>query len=344
MSENTKLEKRAKLSEIANEIDSVASSAMEVFEQAGSFADELAVAQAIVDMRQLLTPEIMAPIMALMNTDLGFRTDRDPKTAKEPVTPYSVEVVREVFIESKLRGFHTCGNEFNIIAGRFYGAQNGFKRKVKELTSGTFEPSFDAPVISQDGKQAKIKCRATWLKNGSKFDIGVRPEDSCEFLIRVNAFMGADAIVGKADRKLNKRVFERLTGRTIPDGDANDIEVGSVKETPKPKFEPKPEAAPKTEKAEEKPAETAKPTQPENVVAIPSPTQIGGETLQAGLAETLFLAGVSFEDFRGWLKSTGRYVEADSLGSFDDVSDTLCNALIKDKKALPNCITLYGKK
>src|SRR5579885_3660163 len=121
----------------ARRIDEVAASAMELFKSAGSFASELAVAQAMNELRLALTDDMMKPVMALMNTDLGFRTDRDPKlTPKDkdgnPMTPYSVEVVREVTIEAKLRGFHMIGNEVNIIAGRLYATKNGFRRKVTQ--------------------------------------------------------------------------------------------------------------------------------------------------------------------------------------------------------------------
>ncbi len=113
----------------AKRIDQIAGGAMELFKHAGSFEAELAVAQAVADLRAVLTPEAMQPIMALMNTDLGFRTDRDPKVTprdKEgnPMTPYSVDVVRECFIEAKLRGFHAVGNEWNIIASRFHVARH----------------------------------------------------------------------------------------------------------------------------------------------------------------------------------------------------------------------------
>ncbi|HZV33175.1 MAG TPA: hypothetical protein VFB72_01260, partial [Verrucomicrobiae bacterium] len=230
MSTERTLEKRKSMAEVAREIDKISSSAVQQFEDAGDFEKELVVATAVVDMRALLTPEIMAPVMALMNTDLGFRTDRDPKQndkAGRPLVPYSMDVVRDVFIESRLRGFHAVGNEFNIIAGRFYGCKNGFERKVRELTKGTCEVSIDVPQMM--GGTAKVKCRATWAINGQKGDIGVRPEDPCEFLVRINEFMGPDGAIGKAQRKLYQRIYSRLTGKSVPDGDAAEgsIEVSA---------------------------------------------------------------------------------------------------------------------
>jgi len=231
--------RRAKVRDIAIQIDNIAAVAAPIFEAASGFADELAVAQAFVDMRALLTDEVMTPVMSLMNTDLGFRTDRDPKTSKEPVTAYPVATVRECFIEAKLRGLHLCGNEWNIISGRTYVAQAGFKRKVREATGGTFEPSYDVPVISPDGKSARVKCRGRWQLNGQQFTIGIGAEDPCEFSIRVNAYMGADAVVGKAERKLHKRVYERITGREVPESTLDDAPpIKEAKAQPTPNLEP----------------------------------------------------------------------------------------------------------
>src|SRR5512141_1094725 len=104
------------MASVAKRIDDLASGAMALFQAPGSFADELAVAQTMTQLREALTPEVMAPIIAMMNTNLGFRTDKDPRLKDRegrPNVPYPMEVVRECFIESKLRGFHTVGNEWN---------------------------------------------------------------------------------------------------------------------------------------------------------------------------------------------------------------------------------------
>lgn len=345
---NTQLqERRNRLNEVAFQIDTIAKASLSIFEnQTGDFAKELEVAQAVSDMRSLLSDEIMVPIMALMNTDLGFRTDRDPKkpdyNGKFP-TPYPVDVVREVFIESKLRGFHTVGNEFNIIAGKFYACQAGFKRKVKELTKGTFESSIDIPVIASTtpdgGGTAKLKCRATWTLNSEKKDIGIRPEDPCELSIRVNKAMGIDAIVGKAERKLLKRVYERITGQIVPDGDADDsINVTATTQTDK--------EAPKLTfgKPDEKKPEPTATVMPEPPQPPPSGTRSTGgqETPQECIANKMVAAGVSFDDFRDWLKNTGRCRDVEQFGSYDELPTTLCQLI--DDKALSKCIQIYGKK
>jgi hypothetical protein len=242
-----KLQKQTNEQLSAQRIDEIASVAMDVFKASGSFESELAVARAVGDLRAALTPEMMQPVMALMNTDLGFRTDRDPKiTPKDkdgnPMTPYSLDVVREVVIEAKLRGFHVVGNEFNIIAARFYACKNGFRRKVITWPGVTdFKDSYDVPRLVGD-KGAIVKCKATWRKDGIADGL------EREFPIRVNFGMGADAILGKTQRKLLAAVHDRLSGVITPEGDIGD-EVVPAPATPEPKFSEKP-AEVKTEVAQ----------------------------------------------------------------------------------------------
>jgi len=220
---------------VAKRIDEIASGAVELFKEAGSFEAELSVAQAMNDLRLALTNEVMAPVMALMNTDLGFRTDRDPKQIDtktgKPFEPYPVEVVRECFVESKLRGFHTIGNEWNIISGRFYACKNGLRRKVTQYPGVTdFKDRYDVPRAAGE-KGAIVKATATWKKDG------VGDSVECEIPIRVNFGMGADAILGKAERKLLKRVHDRLSGVITPEGDVTDTELEGAKPiTPTPTF------------------------------------------------------------------------------------------------------------
>ncbi len=226
---------RANTLAIAKRIDEIASGAVELFKEAGSFEAELSVAQAMNDLRLALTNEVMAPVMALMNTDLGFRTDRDPKQTDtktgKPLEPYPVEVVRECFVESKLRGFHTIGNEWNIISGRFYACKNGLRRKVTTHPGVTdFKDRYDVPRVAGE-KGAIVKASASWKKDG------VADSIECEIPVRVNFGMGSDAILGKGERKLLRRVHDRLSGVITPEGDVSDAELEGAKPiTPRPTF------------------------------------------------------------------------------------------------------------
>lgn len=221
------------MSKIAAEIDRISETGVAAFSGAsGELAKEIFAAQAMVDLRELLTDDMMRPIMGLMNTQLGFLTDRNPNSAWDPKEPYPMAVVRDVFIESRLRGFHVLGNEFNIIGGRFYACVNGFRRR---LTDGKTFPALaefsdDYSVPEMRGDSAVVKCSASWKMNGVPASV------RREFPIRVNKGMGADAILGKAQRKLLKVVHDRVSGIQTPDGEVGDEPLKQAKPQTEPQF------------------------------------------------------------------------------------------------------------
>jgi hypothetical protein len=211
------------LKKIEADVEAISKRAREAFFSESSFEKAMTVARSIEELRQAVTP-MMPDIMKLMNTSLGFRTDQDPNfpSASNPKPePYKMEVVREAFIEATLRGFYPVNNEFNIIAGRFYGAKNGFERLVKKHENvANYKEVFGTPVaVSETG--AKITCKATWKqKAGGKY---IPQELEREFPVRINRGMGADAIIGKAQRKFYAAILSMLTGVITPDGDATDL-------------------------------------------------------------------------------------------------------------------------
>ncbi len=220
MNENPQMGLPQKIDQAAKRIDEIAKDAMQYFDQAGSMESELAVARAVGDLRAALTAEVMKPIMDLMNTTLGFDTDRNPTRptyGKPAPIPYSLDVVREFVIEAKLRGFHLVGQECNIISGRFYACKSGVVRKARNWEGvSDLNDSYEVPRRVTDG--AIVKCSATWKRAGKTERI------DREFPIRVNEHMGVDAILGKAQRKLFAAIIGKLSGRSLPEGDAEDAE------------------------------------------------------------------------------------------------------------------------
>ncbi len=207
------------LATIEKNIEAISARARDAFFSDSSFEKSMVVARSINELRAALTEEVMADIMPLMNTSLGFRTDQDPNlpSASNPAPkPYSVAIVRECFIEATLRGFFPINNEFNIIAGRFYGALSGFERLVRQHKRVTdFKESIGVPrKVQEDG--ALVLVKATWKQDK------VAQTFEREFPVRINRGMGADAIIGKVKRKLYAAVLARLTGVVTPDGDPSD--------------------------------------------------------------------------------------------------------------------------
>jgi hypothetical protein len=170
------------------------------------FARAVQIAKGIQALRDVLTPQIMQHLMALQGSALGFRTDLDKGKG------YPVEVVRECFIEATLRGFPTGCNCWNIISGRFYPTKEGYEFKVSKLPDVTdLKLNLGVPKMLSGG--ATVEARADFKLNGHADFI------QRTFPIRVNAGMGADAVLGKATRKLLKAVHDYVLGseHSIPD-------------------------------------------------------------------------------------------------------------------------------
>lgn len=171
---------------------------------AGSMLHAIKIARGMTMLQEMITSEVMAEILPLMNSPLGFDTDRNPK--KDPTaTPYSEAVVKDCFIVATLKGARPAGNEWNIIASSAYLTKNAYKRMIKEFPGLTeFRPEYAVPRIAGDG--AIVPCKATWKLDGKPQSL------QADIPVRLNRGMGADAALGKAERKFHYRVFCLLSG------------------------------------------------------------------------------------------------------------------------------------
>lgn len=314
---------------------------MESFGGAESFEKELAVAVAVQELRAALTPEVMQPIMALMNTSLGFKTDQDPKrpSASNPApTPYSVDVVREVFIESRLRGFHMVGNEVNIIAGNFYGTAAGFERKVKQNHKvANFKETYEVPRSVGD-RGATVKCKAEWSQQDASGKF-VPQSLEREFAIRVNSGMGADAVTGKAKRKLLAAVFGQLTGMITPEGDSADTLPIEAKAEQV--------AAPGAGLFARPAAAAAAAPVAADEVPMNGPTPLASSPIALSIANELSKSlntnGVSFDEFRTFIGVKNIAKNTDSWASFEDVPLSVWTALKNAPKTMAELVKKFGK-
>jgi hypothetical protein len=195
---------------------------------AGHMARLLSTAEAINELRNAINDGIMIYVMELQGSRLGFRTDLDAK--RDPETKlfgYNKEIVRDVMIEALLAGALMTGNEVNIIAGNCYLTKEHYIRRNAEFPGiSDFVLEMGAPVLAGD-KGAFVQYRVDWKLNGKPDYIegsrGKEDDIDTRICIRVNLGMGTDAIFGKAERKIRKKVHERLTGViTTRDGDIDD--------------------------------------------------------------------------------------------------------------------------
>jgi hypothetical protein len=208
----------------ASALEAAATQAVTGFTAAssGSILAQLEVAANIEQLRTLFDdPQIKARIIALQDAPIGFRTDKDPKIKNfksgQYNTPYPYEIVKDIVIEASLRGLQLVGNQFNIIAGRFYCTKEGFEGLIRKLDFVTdFRPIIGVPMAKNGG--VIIDCSATWKQHGSQRDI------QALIPIKENSTGTADQYIGKATRKLLKRCYEMMTGNSMNDGDAEDAQ------------------------------------------------------------------------------------------------------------------------
>ena len=121
------------------------------------------IAAGLQQLEVIITDKVMAPIMTLMGTKLGFVTDRDKK---EPKERYSMAQVKKVVIEGLLNGVYPYNNQLNIIAEGLYIAKNGYTYKIsnlKEITDFKWEHELLDKVI---GKNQIVAFKAKWKNNG----------------------------------------------------------------------------------------------------------------------------------------------------------------------------------
>lgn len=176
------------------------------------FERTITLATAVEMLRSQLTPTVLKPIMNLQNTSLGFRTDQ--KNGYDELT------IRDAIIEATLHGLHPCGNEFNIISGRCYITKEGFHHKLRDIAGLSYSIIPGVPHIKDGG--AIIDMEINWKYNGKN------ENQKLPICVRVNAGMGADAIIGKATRKARAWLYSYVTGQEISDGDTQEDDVKTI--------------------------------------------------------------------------------------------------------------------
>lgn len=189
--------------------------------------------------RRHLDGQLLKDIKALANTKLGFLTD------KKEGRGYDDDTIRDVVIEAMLRGASIIGNEFNIIAGSCYLTRQYFERQLREWPGLTeLRVTEGVPTTSMSAGGALVPMRATWKLNGQLDQLICDHTSDGDYRIpvRVNAGMGADAILGKAKRKLFAKIFARITGSQWvaeqADLDTEAIDVESTTEATEAAVEP----------------------------------------------------------------------------------------------------------
>lgn len=189
----------------------------------GHLQRALILARGLELLRKTITPAMMAPIMGLMNTPNGFMTDRPSKSQPQP---YSEEVVKECFITALLHRLYPVNNEWNIIAGRFYPAQNGYRRLLREV-EGITDIRIAPGVPTLHNGQTVVRVAVSWVLDGRKDQLIDHDGKPGMVFPVITHGGGPDQAIGKALRKALKAAYEQAKGskHTIDDGEVDEEPV-----------------------------------------------------------------------------------------------------------------------
>ena len=174
---------------------------------AGDFGACMAMGAAVVDLQGMISNDqhITGMLMSLQGKSLGFRTDMDQKGG------YPVQTVIGCAVEAYLKGLPPVGNCWNIIASRTYVTKEGFEfllRKagaVYTIVPGMpenekIEPS---PIPGKPGTRTVELPVTVYLGENRK-------GHNLRFVIRQNAGMTTDAVIGKAKARALKWIYEQI--------------------------------------------------------------------------------------------------------------------------------------
>lgn len=192
-------------------------------------------AMAFKRLRELFTQEVCEQIMELMNSPLGFLTDRDPsrqtRKSKEgggEVKVYEWWQIKDVLIETVLRGARFTGNEMNIIASRCYLTKEYYLRKIGEVPGVTNIIHCPGRVEVLSNGMGVGRYGLSWNMHGVLRQIQ-DPEGKPAPVFQVPSHgMGADACAGKIVRRACKLAYQIMTGSTLLAGDDGSIDDANV--------------------------------------------------------------------------------------------------------------------
>lgn len=174
----------------------------------------------LTSLRAVLSDGIMnAVFMPLMNTRIGFLTDRDPnkrssKTGQSP-QPYPLDVVRDAIIDAIGYGLLPTGNQFNIISERMYPTKEGFTALLRK-TGCKYFIQYSTPKVNE--ATADVTCRIDYEWNGEKKSFNYVAN------VKRDGYSSLDQIKGKAERKAKKVLYEYITGIDFGDADEQSSE------------------------------------------------------------------------------------------------------------------------
>lgn len=204
------------LERTVEKLDAVASKYAKALGEAelGHLRRAMLVASAIERLDAAIDDKVMAKFMRLMNTKLGFKTDRPSKSNP---SPYTAAEVKRCVIAGLLRGFFPVNNEMNIIAGDFYPAQAGWERKLREVPGLTDLKESRGTPYAHNGYTG-VRYGVSWKLHGQPDKIqDAEGKPAPFFAVVVQQGATPDNIIGKARAKALRAAYLQATGTTLSD-------------------------------------------------------------------------------------------------------------------------------
>jgi len=166
-------------------------------------------------LREALTDEVMNKVfMPLMNTKVGFLTDRpqkDKQTGKVLKLSYDVNIVRDAIIDAVTIGLLPTGNQMNIIAERMYPTKEGYTYLLKRIgVKYILDISYDK---GQNPNFAEIPVKISYQYKEEKNSFTVIAT------VKKDNYSSHDLLRGKAERRAKKALYEYITGCDLGDAE-----------------------------------------------------------------------------------------------------------------------------
>jgi hypothetical protein len=165
-------------------------------------------------LREALTDEVMTVVfMPLMNTKVGFLTDRTGKPNSKGVTYplYPATIVRDAIIDAVSIGLLPTGNQMNIISERMYPTKEGYTYMLKKLgVKYILDISYDKGA---NPNFAEIPVKISYEHDGEKNSF------TTMCTVKKDSYSSHDQLRGKAERRAKKVLYEYITGCDFGDAD-----------------------------------------------------------------------------------------------------------------------------
>jgi hypothetical protein len=176
-------------------------------------------------LRDALTNEVMEQVfMPLMNTKIGFLTDRTgkPNSRGQVKEKYPVDIVRDAIIDGVAIGLLPTGNQFNIIAERMYPTKEGYTALLKRLGVKYFlNLGYDKGT---NEKFAEIPVKINYAYQDEKNEFSIIAT------VKKDSYSSHDQLRGKAERRAKKALYEYITGCDFGDADENSSTIDATYE------------------------------------------------------------------------------------------------------------------